>query len=290
MKLSFITQVKNKLSHPIVKLFWLLLIVFFATHYFSVNRNQITATLQQLTVNSFAAAAAALFISKLLLVANQKLVCEYKSVSLSYTKHFFIYNITQVHKYIPGFVWQFLGKMNLYKEEGVKTRTIPILLTAEVITILVGSFAFALLAYIGATFSTAALPLFLIMTIAVYVLNTALQQKIVFLIYTTQIGIWFFQGLSLFFLLPNAANLIGSLLLVQWSNAFSFGVGYISFFAPAGIGVREVMLDTYLSQIASFDAVTVAAAHRVLYFIMDVALFSLSLKRFTEKRSKQENN
>jgi hypothetical protein len=87
------------------------------------------------------AAAVLIFAAKLCLVANMKLAAGCFQISFGWTESYRIYNLTQLAKYIPGSIWQFVGRIAILKKYGVSAKKIRDSLFAEHLWV-IGSAAF----------------------------------------------------------------------------------------------------------------------------------------------------
>lgn len=94
------------------------------------------------------------------------------------------------------------------------------------------------------------------------------------LVLLEQIGIWVLFGLSFWLVFPPQA---GFLMPVVGAFSLSWVAGYVAFFAPGGIGIREALLTILLGGFfASQEVAVYATIHRVLWVLMEIVVGTIS--------------
>jgi hypothetical protein len=94
------------------------------------------------------------------------------------------------------------------------------------------------------------------------------------LVLLEQIGIWMLFGLSFWLVFPPQA---GFMMPVVGAFSLSWVAGYVAFFAPGGIGIREVLLTVILGGVfASQEVAIYATIHRVLWVLMEILVGTIS--------------
>jgi uncharacterized membrane protein YbhN (UPF0104 family) len=97
-----------------------------------------------------------------------------------------------------------------------------------------------------------------------------------------QLSVWVLAGLALWFIMPSSDAEQG--LLAIGAFAASWAVGYLTIFAPGGLGVREVVLVVLLgAALPTNQGLVYSTMHRFLWIITEVIL-GLSAMRFDVKR------
>lgn len=214
---------------------------------------------------------------------------------LPYWKMFHIYSLSQLGKYLPGSVWQYVGRVMLYRAEGMPARDGAKALLVESYWLFgaagaVGAAACAprLLALAGladarwmppyAALAVAALALlFLGLWAGTSLLAARFRagpgRTPAVRVFLLEIATWGLLGLAFFMLFPPELRQPGHLALAVGAFALGWAGGYIAIFAPAGVGVREAIVVVLLSDIMTVPmAVAVVSLSRILYSGTDLAL------------------
>jgi len=209
----------------------------------------------------------------------------------------YVYSVSDVSKYLPGGVWGILGRIGLYRFRGFTKRQIAVALLLENSWLVSGAFL------IGATLSLETLanlidwgvrwpdgqraPAAAVALGILFLANMALcrltscrlrsarQVELLCLQFAT----WALFGLSFGILAP-ASRLNDLLIPATGAFGVAFGASLLSVFAPAGIGVREVVAGLLLQELVPLDALAVMAMmNRFVWIAADLvfAAFALSL-------------
>jgi hypothetical protein len=210
---------------------------------------------------------------------------------------FAVIAFSQLGKYIPGGIWHFVGRGALYAAHGQRTELIVKSLLVEN----VWQWASALL--VGTVFLTFAyqenslfLPLeyagpgiAVLLTVAWISLFRWSRRRFSQTIDTSwpsewsilalQAGAWMCFGISVWVLFPDSLDSSG-LVLAVGSFALATLAGFLVPLAPAGLGVREVVLVALLSLQLDLDQAAACAVVSRLAWIMCEAAIAGSLYRW----------
>ncbi|MEW7975074.1 MAG: hypothetical protein AB2765_12660 [Candidatus Thiodiazotropha endolucinida] len=240
-----------------------------------------------------------LTIGKLLLVAIMHQSLLHYKVNFLFSQSFSIYNITQLGKYIPGSIWQFVGKIGMYKSAGLDNQTVRDTILLETFWVVFSAFIFGLLLISFTQYQllvtlTQKVPLIILLAILGTTLFLLLLpqlrrhrkklydycRRLLFtpLSFITSLLIWLVLGFAFWITLtPFSASEIG-LVFIIGLYAFSYAVGFAVPFAPAGIGIRESVLVLGLTPFLDINtAIILAALNRVFYIFIEIILAALSV-------------
>ncbi len=282
----------------IFKWVWLALVISAAVWYAAVNFDTIREYLSEISFLRIIA-------SFLLLCAGKVLTADLTFHSLkpagrsfSFNDAFSITTITQLGKYLPGGIWHFAGKFGIYKASGLSARDAGKPMVLENIWLiasaaLIGTSSLLLSA---SPLACGYLPflcqgtnglLVIILAAFIWALASFLIERFIFSIqfstaerlriWFEQLALWIIFGFS--FLLVFPLDLENAFIL-QAVSAFSISwiSGYIAFFAPGGIGIRELVMAFLLSAFLPSSAITIfASIHRLLWIAAEIVLALISL-------------
>ena len=277
-----------------LKIIWTLSLSYFLYVYFSKNFNQIYLLSKQLPIENIILAILFLVFGKILLSYNVCLALKRIGTNFPFFKCFHIYNTTQLAKYIPGSVWQWVGRGGIYQQEGLKYKQIKDSLLYEIVWLICGAFSVGIITICVSDFHfintliSSIIPEDirpLVLCISALTLLFALLLKrfhksfsVVFKYRPTAIIalihflIWITLGTSYWFTLSPYANSI-SLVFVIGVYAISFVIGFLVPFAPAGLGIREAVLVAAMTPFMDVDtAIWAATINRILYSLSEIFL------------------
>lgn len=231
-------------------------------------------------------------VAKLLLAENARIAADRCGVSLHYLQAARLYNLSQLGKYLPGSIWQFVGRAAAYRNLGATFPQIRDSLLTESLWILAAA------ALVGALLTgpgivdvvtqalspalawwlvgLAGLGLLAVAAIAVYRWSTLLAYlellvppvRAVFV----QAVIWVLLGAA-FWCLLSASGIHAGVWFPIGLFAAAYAVGFMVPFAPAGLGVRDgILVLGLLPFTTTAEAVAIALLARVVYLVVDVAL------------------
>ena len=238
-----------------------------------------------------------------------RLACFKFGIHLGWWDCFCIYNHTQLAKYVPGSIWQFVGRIGILINRGCEGRTIRDALVVEhfwvilVATILgfgmlliSDSSYLPLLDWIGALFEQwgkvidFALVLAAIASIIMLLIiwkfsshASKLLQWSACLIPTWRIVLvlfitWMMFGASLWITTRPFLEHFPPFDYLVSVYCLAYLIGFLVPFAPAGIGVREVVLVLGLSTLVNSEvALLLSGANRLIYFFAELILATVGV-------------
>ncbi len=216
----------------------------------------------------------------------QKII-EQKGHRAPFKKTVFLWEIAEVKRFAPGFIWPFISKTLSFSKDGLDKKTVVYSLAIEAEVFLVGC-AVASLLSLPLILSQFPLDSLLKTLITVVLICTAVLFSAIFIfaksfldfikktkillptfpwttnLYLVALAIvaLFFFGLGTYFSIVSIAYLT-PVLIFQFVSFFilSLLIGYLSFFIPMGLGVREGVIIFGLS---TFVPIAIASAAAIL--------------------------
>jgi hypothetical protein len=207
--------------------------------------------------------------------------------------------VGQLGKYLPGSVWPVLAQMELGTAHRVPRRRSA---TASVLTMLVSLLGGLLTALVTLPFVAGATPYrwaflaapLLLAALHPRVLNPvldrllrlakrpALEQPLTGLSIATALGwslaSWVLYGVQIWLCAARLGVADGRVMLLAIGGfAFAWSVGFIVVFAPAGAGVRDVLLVAVLGPVLGVGGATaIAVVSRILMTVGDLATAAIA--------------
>ncbi|MCP9833696.1 MULTISPECIES: hypothetical protein [unclassified Cyanobium] len=288
----------------LVKWAWIGLVAVAVAGFAITRRQVILQDLARFSSQELVAVAALLLVGKLGMNATMLLATRHCAIPVSLRDGFYMYNLAQLAKYVPGSIWQFVSRIAMLRARQAPATAIRDSMLAENGWV-IGS---ALL--IGAALLGLAQPGFfprLVGSVArvpaplqVLLGAAALLGLVVALLWLrhrgSRLGPWLFRlrpppaawatlalgwfALGASFWLCLRPFLAGG---PPWPAVIgvyclAWVAGYLVPFAPAGLGVREVVLALALDPFVAADtSLVVVAVHRVLYLLDEVLIALLAL-------------
>jgi succinate dehydrogenase hydrophobic anchor subunit len=201
---------------------------------------------------------------------------------------FYFDSLSQLAKYLPGGIWHLVSRGGFYRTEGLALRKITQALAIENIWLLSGA---CIVGLWGSLIFHMSLPAMVFIVITLFYLwwgglwllrsrftsqaTTVIPRRrwrITFWNLVLQISLWSIRGLSLWIIIPDVAHPRQAALVV---GAFCLGwaLGYVTLFAPGGIGIRESVIVFLLAPILnSTDSLLYASIHRFLWTAIEISL------------------
>jgi uncharacterized membrane protein/uncharacterized membrane protein YbhN (UPF0104 family) len=238
------------------------------------------------------------------------------SCKISFKQAAFLWIMSEIKRYIPGKFWFILGRAAAFSNYGVKKLEIARLIIIElqifvlgslivsllsvpfllqhflsiipfvsIIVTIVGVFIFILLIlYINNQYVIEKLPKKIKQTVGV-ILPKMNQEELVFLLFISVLALLFF-GLGNYFIIASIV-FIHPQLIPQLVGFFtlSFLLGFLSFFTPAGLGVREGIVTIGLAKIVSSGSAAFGSLFSRLILIISELIFLLILFIWTSIKS-----
>jgi hypothetical protein len=214
---------------------------------------------------------------------------------LDFQQVFSIVSISQLGKYIPGGIWQFVARFSAYKENQLSYKGMGVSFIIENVWLVFGSlFVGIFFIFLGGPAtplqqtSSAAAVFFYLMIACLAILfwiatlfateygvrsaNRQPSWRAALIQFVSQTSMWVFLGLSFALLFQDLAS-FSDVSQVAGAFIWSFLAGYLAIFAPGGIGVREYVAVLLLSSLfASNEVGMVTILHRVLYTLAEFLL------------------
>ncbi|MCC5982600.1 MAG: flippase-like domain-containing protein [Oceanicaulis sp.] len=215
----------------------------------------------------------------------------------SYGFAFYAYSLSQLGKYIPGSVWQFVGRFEIYRGGDVTAaRAVQLILLENLLMLGVAGFIALGAAPVLLTILSGYVPPFLLGIAIGFAILAALMlawfvKPVRSRITQAADAGWRHRVLALQVLALFAAMWIlmgasASILLVQNENmtltyaayvaalfCAAYVAGFVALFAPAGLGVREAVFVLGLSATFPIEAaLLLTLGHRLLYVIVDIVM------------------
>ena len=218
-------------------------------------------------------------------------------VRVGFWKAFRIYTVSQLGKYIPGSIWHFVGRVLLYRAEGLPAHKGTKVVIVENYWLIVSAIFFGAAACAGEVLSlvgwrgrlsflelcaisgTIALLWFL----ALFWGTRLFAQRFggfdtsVIRIYIIEVFIWIMIGMSFWIILPDDQRTLSNFPLAVGAFALGWAGGFLVPIAPAGIGIREVIVVALIVHVMPTSMLVAAVTlNRLLYTVTDLTLGTFS--------------
>jgi hypothetical protein len=293
---------------------WLGALILLAVIFVFEKRETLDTLLKTLDTSLLIEVMLLLLIGKLALVYVVQQGCLRCSIPLDLADTFYIHNVTQMAKYVPGSVWQLVGFFAMLRERGVgyaKIRDAAICehlwgmgFAALAGLIIVSYRADVLLPRLFGGISLAdpawqivvgasAVLLCLGVVILTYLganfegFQTWMRLLVPSprVIFALAIG-WVVFGMSFWVMLPSLLGTPPPWLYVVGVYCLGHAIGFLVPFAPAGLGVREGIIAVCMTPYLPFEtSIFLASLNRGLYFIVELILFSVAMLQHARKIS-----
>ena len=256
------------------------------------GRDGIVAMLAQVSPIHVVAAIGLTALAKGGLAQNARLAARRNGILLNFATAARLYNLSQLGKYLPGSIWQFVGRAAAYRRLGASYAAIRDTLLIESLWIVAGA-AFVGLVLIGRTavdlvldsltpvlrwwLVGGALVAILCVVMALLVKRPLAGRYLRLAIpslgvIVAQAGTWLLLGLA-FWVLAWACGLQVQVGFAIGLFAAAYAVGFLVPFAPAGLGVRDGILTLgLLPYVPAGEALAVTVLARAIYLVVDVGL------------------
>lgn len=229
---------------------------------------------------------------------------------ISFKKSLHIFIVSNAGRYIPGSIWQYIGRVELGKKEASIPRGLNLLsIVLEIFILVNAALIVSLLAlpfiyskidqnYIWILLIPSSLLLMhpaiakrSIKLIARFTGKdigdslTSIKLRVIFSALPFFILNFLLNGVAIFFLTKAIYPNVSLFDLVFFTGVFAFAwvVGFVSIIAPAGLGVTDVLLAYLLSLVIPLPlASTIALSYRVLLTITELLVFLWVLRLDTK--------
>jgi len=275
----------------VIKWTWILLVAGFVGYYAYSRQDLIAESLGRLGWPAVLGATIAIALAKIALAENMRLALRRTKVTIAFRDCFCIYNLSQIAKYVPGSIWQFVSRIAMLREREIALPAIRDSILAEHAWVLATALLFgvALVAFSDPAWLAGAADR---LPVVESVVAAALAALIALVIALTSPGRRFLcwawslkPGVYAVFVLLVSWVLLGSAFWVtflpfteappHWLYfiglyCLAYLAGFLAPFAPAGLGVREAVLVAGTGAILGADlAILLAAVNRVIYLFVE---------------------
>ena len=290
-----------------LKWLWVIAVVVAVLWYLHDRREAVLAALAEFSPPLIAASLALLLLAKFSLSENALAAARAMDLPLKRLTVYRLYNFSQLGKYIPGSIWQYVSRGAGYRFAGASYTGIANALLLETLWVLGGA------ALIGALLAGPALGRLILDAevvsaehlfwaalvaaggvVVTAVLAIRFRRRLRPLgkqlfpgprVILLQLAIWGLLGLSFAVLLPEAGRALSPGYIIGLF-AIAYAVGFVAIFAPAGLGVREGMLVLGLGMAIPVEqAVVVVLVARVIYLVSELVMAGLMLMTGWVERS-----
>ena len=292
----------------LVKWIWIGLVAVAVVAFAITRRQVIVEDLARFSPPELAAVAALLVLGKLGMNAVMLLATRHCAIPVSRRDGFYMYNLAQLAKYVPGSIWQFVSRIAMLRARQAPAAAIRDSILAEngwVVgsallsgVVLLGlaqpTFFLRLLDAAGQMPPALAAPLAAVLLLAPAVALTVARSRLrrrasrlrPWLVrlrppwpaWSSLLLGWFALGASFWLCLRPFLGVGPTWPAVIGVYCLAWVTGYLVPFAPAGLGVREVVLALALDPyIAADTSLVVVTVHRVLYLLVEVLLALVAL-------------
>ena len=285
----FSNRVRN-----VLKTLWMVLVTVFVVRYMVRNWDSITDTFNSFNAWVLVGTVVVTVAGKIVISVHSQLITQLNGRRFTFRESFWMYSASDLVKYIPGGLWNAVARVRLYTNMGMSTTASTKAFALEKYWMVLGALATGALflspeivEWCGLSVSVPAVLTTCCVVVAVWVLATWAGARLtgnpivpidILRSLSEQVVMAVFLGLGLWIPLIAVNADVGASAAI---GAFSLGrgIGYLAVFAPAGIGVREVVALWALggSSATSQALVVALAVNRIMTFIADVASFGLSL-------------
>jgi hypothetical protein len=215
-----------------------------------------------------------------------------------------LYSYADITKYAPGGIWGIVSRLGMYKARRMPVKAISQAFTMEHIWLIGSSLVIGGILYATAlaidTQHEFGIPTFLgvvpkellsamalvatvfsatawvfVLKYSSRILSCDVSYGRTILLFILQTFLWGSLGAGFAVLMPVAGYSAPVFLLLAGAFSIAFGLGFLAFWAPAGIGVREAALFLLISPVLGFNTImAVCLLSRCLWFLADILFFA----------------
>ena len=235
-----------------------------------------------------------------------KQILESKEQKVNFFENLYRYEVSELKRFVPGNIWSFLSRGVQFSELGVDKKIVGVSILMEIQLVLSGSFLFSLLCFplilndavlrekiialiplsltVAAIFFIATAYLYhkkydknMTLIKSIYLPGVSIASKIKLTLISTFTFIIF--GLANYLIYASSFGFsIENLIYLSSFFTFALLVGYLSFFTPMGLGVREGVIILGLSKgIGTINSSFFAIFSRVVLIISELSYLLLLL-------------
>ena len=265
------------------------IIFYFLGRYLWLHWNKLTQYQWDINIGSLVISYVVLLFYAVLTVYIWKLLIKKLGSDLSFGKSFKIMFLSQMPKYIPGKVWGSLSRIYLCQKEGVSKQVSSASIIYETGLALVAGLIFGLsllFIYIDKGIISKYIPVFYLIPFILLILHPKIFTKIANFILNKLkaeslivsfsfwqmlllVGLylinWVIMSVALYYFVNSIYTVgISKFPIIVGIFAISVITGQISFFVPAGLGVREGVMTALLSLYLPLEiAIVIAIGSRI---------------------------
>lgn len=263
----------------LLKQLWMVLVLVGLVLFVSNNFNNIIEQLRQVAPSKIVLSLVLIAIGRtlMMLMAHDALASLGEDISRKVV--FIIVSISDPAKYLPGGIWHFVGRAGYYQAEGIALKTGSQALLRENLWLVVSAgfsgTIFLILANVATNLWFLGGIILVIWWIVLKLWSPSLSLVAITRQTLTQFVMWIALAFSFVLILPNFSTNFDSNMLVIGAFIISWLIGFISLFAPSGLGIREaVLVALLLPVLSSNDSAVFALIHRILWIGVEL-LFTL---------------
>ena len=276
----------------ILKWVWFVAVIIGAAYYFHRNYNNISGYLETISLGRVGLSIVIILLGKFALSDLTRISLGKIDYKIDYKDALTITSITQLGKYLPGGIWHVAGKFGMYKARKISTKKTTLAIVFENIWLLSSALVIgvelllnsnqAVLCEFNGFFChpeynlaiSIALPVLwfvgLLLVDRLFFKENRYSVKDLLILFIEMLFIWVSFGISTWLVFPVQS---GFLLPITGAFSLSWVAGYLAFFAPGGIGVREYLLTLLLSSFFSSGEVAIyATIHRLIWVLVEIIL------------------
>jgi hypothetical protein len=264
-------------SVAILKRIWLFIIFLAITVYLVQQAPALVDDIQQLALEQLLVALLLLTVGKFALVLISIVSVQDTPWQPTFHDMLTVNSYSQLAKYLPGGVWHFVSRAGYYQSRELTLKATSRAIIIENIWLVISAFFLGTL-----LFSTIYIPItavgfiFIAWVICTWLLLRWTEQNLTIMrllrIALIQSLVWLPLGLSYTIILP--IELKPEAILISSSGfILSWLIGYVSVFAPGGIGVREIALIGIMIVLMPPElSLSYVALHRGLWVLVELLL------------------
>jgi hypothetical protein len=276
----------------VLKWVWFIAVIIGAGYYFYRNYAKISIYLETISIWRVVLSFLLLFLGKFALSDLTRISLRKINVRLEYKDALTITSITQLGKYLPGGIWHVAGKFGIYKARKISTKKSTAAIVFENVWLLSSALVIGVtcllissrdvLCGFNSVFCSNTLnngilfglPILWVIALLLFDYfffkeNRYSLKDFVFLV-LEMLVIWVSFGISFWMVFPLKS---GFATAITGAFSISWVAGYVAFFAPGGIGIREYLLTVILAAyFSSSEVATYATIHRLIWVVVEVIL------------------
>jgi len=294
----------NPISRKSISYFLVMLIFLIMGHILYTNRDLLLKMVWRVSILSLVLSGILLLSSTFFSAIIWKKTLRLLENEISLRKSFKILSLCAFGKYIPGKVWAVAGNIYLLSREGVPKEHGVIANVIQNVGVITSGIILSFLLFPFwqnidipqcnklAIFAILLLMLILIhpkiLTFGINIFSRILEKDIVSINFKYQSMLliiflylinWLVGGLGFFFMVNALYKLpLSNLPLMISTIALSYTIGFVTLFAPGGIGVREGIMVVFLSFIIPAPiAIVVSIIARIWFSVIEAMSFFIAL-------------